>query len=266
MTQHPRNETVDVIEAVRVDGRRSSVVNEAEVTAILARLHELASTGAIGSIGVISPFRQQAEALETAIVDAFDYDTIRELQLRVGTVRGVQGTERDSVLVSLAIDERDFDHGLEIVQDPHLFNVMITRARNRMAVFHSFDPEGLPAGLLRDWYRYQDEPPGLNADESRPVARWTKTLIAALELSDVRVVPNYPVAGWTIDLVIGEGDAAYGVETTVHPDGPRAHAERHLTLRRAGWDLVSMFESSWLLQTEEAAVYLAGLAARRSDR
>jgi hypothetical protein len=217
------------------------------------------------SVGVITPFTEQAKALEDAIIDAFDYDAIQDLKLRVGTVRGVQGTERDTILVSLVLDDRDFETALPLVQDRHLFNVMVTRARSRLDLFHSFDPDTLPHGLLADWFHYEKNPPGLASRSSEPASRWTAQLAEALDLAGTRVVTGYPVAGWTVDLVVGQGDAAFGVETTVHPGGPEAHAQRHLTLRRAGWHLVSMFESNWLLKAEDAAVHLAGLAARRSQ-
>ena len=132
-----------------------------------------------------------------------------------------------------------------------------------MVVFHSFDPALLPRGVLADWFKYENNPPYLS-DPPAPVGRWATELAAAVRLGGTRVVTGYPVAGWSVDLAVGEGAAAFGVETSVHPEGPLAHAERHLTLRRAGWHLVSMFESSWLLQTEEAAVAIAAIAARRA--
>jgi len=264
MTQHPRNERLDAIHPVRVLGQRTSSANEHEVQAIVARLHQIRAAGATGSIGVISPFIEQAEALEDAIVRSFDYEAIRDMRLRVGTVRGVQGTERDTILVSLVMDERDYATALPMIENRHLFNVMATRARTHLEFFHSFDPATLPRGLLADWFHYEKNPPGLAAQLTPAVSRWTTELADALQLAGVRVVTGYPVAGWTVDLVVGEGDAAFGVETTVHPAGPEAHAERHITLRRAGWHLVSVFEPSWLLKSEEAAVKLAGIASRRS--
>lgn len=119
-----------------------------------------------------------------------------------------------------------------------------------------------PASRL-DWFRYEHNPPYLS-DPLAPVGRWATELAEAVRLGGTQVVTGYPVAGWSIDLAVGEGAAAFGVETSVHPDGPLAHAERHLTLRRAGWRLVSMLESSWLLQTEEAAAHVAALAAQRA--
>lgn len=266
MTQHPRNEGLDAIHPVRITAQREDQTNPAETAALVAHIRRIYDAGRLGaqpSIGVVTPFTGQAEALEAAILDEFDYQAIRDLRLRVGTVHGLQGTQRDVILLSLMIDEDDLGDGLPIIEDPHLFNVMTTRARSQMVVFHSFDPAALPRGVLADWFRYESNPPYL-AEPPATVGRWATELAEALELGGTRVIPGYPVAGWNIDLAVGEGDAAFGVETSVHPDGPQAHAERHLTLRRAGWHLISVFESSWLLQTEEAATHIAAFAARRA--
>ena len=119
--------------------------------------------------------------------------------------------------------------------------------------------------MLADWFKYEANPPRLRHTDERTDSSWTRRLVEALRLGRVEVTTGYPVAGHRIDVVIGAGDAAFGVETTVHPEGAEAHAERHLTLRRAGWHLVSAFESDWMAQPEEASVQLAAIAARRAQ-
>jgi very-short-patch-repair endonuclease len=64
---------------------------------------------------------------------------------------------------------------------------------------------------------------------------------------------NCPVGGYTVDLAIGEGTAAIGVECGVHPGGIDAHIARHSALRRAGWELMSAMESRYLARPEDAA-------------
>jgi len=78
----------------------------------------------------------------------------------------------------------------------------------------------------------------------------------------MRVVVDYPVGGHTVDLAIGVGAMAFGVETSVHPDGVQAHIDRHLALRRAGWRLVDAFESDWRGRREECVAWIAALWAR----
>jgi hypothetical protein len=47
------------------------------------------------------------------------------------------------------------------------------------------------------------------------------------------------------------------LECGVHPDGPAAHVDRHLALRRSGWDVVEAYPSRWSDKPGELVVELA---------
>ena len=83
-------------------------------------------------------------------------------------------------------------------------------------------------------------------------AGWRRRLAHRLSTYGLPVVSDYPVAGYTVDLAVGAGPAAIGVECGVHPEGPDAHIERHLALRRAGWEIIDAFESRWLAAPDAA--------------
>jgi hypothetical protein len=104
-TRSPATEVVDCIDLVRVDGRRNDEgVVTAEVDAVVAQLHQLLARGAT-SVGVVTPFRAQADALEQAVLDRLTADDIEVLDLRIGTVHAFQGNERDVVVASLGIGD-----------------------------------------------------------------------------------------------------------------------------------------------------------------
>lgn len=256
MTQHPKIEGEDSIEMVRVDGERTDGVNVAEVETLKTLIADLAYRPGTGSIGVVTPFRAQADAITEMMLERFSLSQIRDFGLRAGTVHGFQGSERDTVIISLGLGADDLGRSLRFVEDHNLFNVMVTRARRRIVVLHSFDPADLPRGLLADYFRFADRPPTLTAEGGR-VSAWTSEVAAALADSGERVIADYPVAGWSVDIALGEGDDAFGVECAVHPRGVDAHIERHLTLRRAGWELTDAFPSRFDLNAERAAVHLA---------
>ena len=83
------------------------------------------------SVGVVTPFRAQADALEAAVLADFTVEEMERANLRVGTVHGFQGSERDIVIVSLGVAAED-SRARGFLQDPAVFNVMLTRARHRM--------------------------------------------------------------------------------------------------------------------------------------
>jgi hypothetical protein len=67
---------------------------------------------------------------------------------------------------------------------------------------------------------------------------------------DVRV--DYPVGGWTVDLVLD----GTGLICAPHPDGNTAHIDRQRALLRAGWTLRDAFASRWSDDAVHAALDL----------
>jgi hypothetical protein len=263
MTQHPRNESRDAIETIRTPGTRNGDgVNEAEIEEALRQIERYAAAG-VTSIGVISPFRAQADALEEAILARYDPDDLERLGLRAGTVHAFQGSERDVIIASLAIGSDAPGGSLNFLQNPNLFNVLVTRAKREMVLVTSVGDTELPPGLLADYLRYAERAPHVTRAVA-PGDGWTGEVHTELARFGVTVVPSYPVAGWSVDLAVGDGKDAVGVETTVHPGGPAAHIEQHLALRRAGWEMTDVFQSRWLTDAGGAAEMLSQQTLRQS--
>jgi hypothetical protein len=261
MTRHPRNESHDKIHTVRVEGTFDRGVNHAEVDAVMDLIAEL-SAGGHTSIGVVTPFRKQADALERRILDEIDEQEIRTRHLRVGTVHGFQGNQRESMIISTVVSP-DGLSSLRFVEDPNLFNVMVTRGQFDTWLVTSVAASDLGThSLLAAYLRHAETPP--SPEYHAPAdPGWTAEVLAALRGYDLRVVPEYPVGPHSIDIVVGDGEAALGVETHVHAGGVAAHIARHLALRRAGWELIDAFESRWMTRPEAAAQHIAERALER---
>ena len=70
-TRSPVTSSIDCIDIVRLEGDRDgSGAVRAEVEWTLRRLHALHADG-VRSVGVITPFRAQADALEKAVLAGF---------------------------------------------------------------------------------------------------------------------------------------------------------------------------------------------------
>ncbi|MGV9806804.1 AAA domain-containing protein [Micromonospora chersina] len=253
VTRHPRNERADVIDVLTVDGATVvEGVNQAEVTAALDLVRRLADDPPPGGIAVVSPFRAQADALEAALLAAYDVDEIERLGLRSGTVHAFQGSEADVVIASLGLVDGDPPSRHRFVAEPNLFNVLVTRARARLAVVTSLRS---PQGLVGDYLAYAGRPPA--APDAEPVTGWTAELAEELRRLGLPVRPGYPVGRWRVDLCVGTGADAVGVVCAVHPEGVAAHLERQRTLTRAGWRLHDVFASHWADDPIRAALDLA---------
>lgn len=252
ITTHPRNHEADAISVHRVEASSSQDgVVAAEVARSIDLLAELVDSGATG-LAVISPFRAQAEAIEAGILRRFDLETIRRHRLRTGTVHAFQGSEAGTVVIALGVAEGDTAGRRRFAAGPNLFNVMVTRAREHL---HVVTAVGEPDGLIGEFLRYADRPPRspVNGDA---VGQWTARLADALAGAEVPVRQGYPVGHWTLDLVVGDADAAIGVVAEVHPDGPAAHIARHRALRRAGWRIEEALPSAYGDDPSRAAIDL----------
>ncbi|GAA1620662.1 DEAD/DEAH box helicase [Actinoplanes couchii] len=243
MTRTPEADADRAIEVVAVDGD--------EVPAAVAAVEKLAAAGFRG-IGVLTPFRAQADALEKALVKAFRVERIEELGLRVGTVHAFQGSEADAVVVSLALTDDDTAGRRRFVTDPQLFNVMITRARKRLVLLSALTEP--PAGVLADYLAHAAEPGRALQPGPDPIG-WAARLAVELERLEVPIRPGYQVGSWHLDLCAGP----VGVLCGVHPDGPEAHLARQSALHRAGWRLVDAFPSRWGGDPRRAALEIAAL-------
>src|SRR5581483_8389948 len=182
----------------------------------------------------ISPFRAQADALESTILKAFSVDELQAMDLRVGTVHAFQGNERDIVIASLGIGEGDSGATWRFVEDPHLFAVLATRARTKMTIVLSAEPptNGLVAGYLAE----ADAPPGRPAPVPLHDA-WSTSIADGLSTADTPAIAGYPCGRHVVDVCAGDAKRFVGVESRVHPDGVVAHIERHMALVQLGWTL-----------------------------
>ncbi|MGC5052378.1 AAA domain-containing protein [Micromonospora sp. DT48] len=254
VTRHPGNERADAIDVVTVaDATVVDGVNQAEVATVLGLVDALADRPPPGGVAVISPFRAQADAVEAALLSAYDVDAIERLGLRTGTVHAFQGSEADVVIATLGLVDADPPARHRFVAEPNLFNVMVTRARKRLTVVTSLQA---PEGIIGDYLRYAEQPLNATEPEPTPPAPWANALAVELTRIGLDVRPGYPVGRWRVDLCVGD-DGPVGLMCGVHPDGVTAHVERQRTLIRAGWRLYDAFASTWAHDPIRAALDLA---------
>jgi len=241
-TRHPSVESRDVIDTVHVGDRRVEAVLVDEVEEVVARVRELASApGEAPSVGVVTPFRAQADALEAALLDVLDEQEIERLELRVGTVHAFQGGERDVVLCSPALRSDDAPQRRRFAEDPNLCNVMTSRARQRMVVVTAL-PVGT-GGLLGAYLDHAERPPR-PIEATSPGDPWTLAVHDELRRNGLQVRAGYPVGPWLVDLCVGGGADACAVLTRPHADGVEAEIERRRALDRAGWRVLEAYRTA----------------------
>lgn len=252
-TRHPATEATDAIDVVVVEPG-------AEVAAAVAEVERLAAGGAC-DIGILSPFRAVAEQAEAALVARFTPEEVTALGLRVGTAHAFQGGEHDHVVIALGLALTDPANRRRFVEDPNLFNVMVTRARRHLVVVTAVAPpadRARPEGLLEAYLVEADAPPAPHPGGD-PATRWVASLATELIRNGVAARPAYPVGRWVVDIVAGAGERAAALDCTPHVDGPNAHLDRHRALCRAGWLTLDAWPTRWDGDAARAALDLVPL-------
>lgn len=263
-TRHPGNDDADRIDVVVVGGQLDEAgVNQAEVRAVLSLLESCSAD----SIGVISPLAGQVSALTDAVIDAIPQSEIDARGIEVGSVPAFQGAEFDVVIASLALGNEATAEAWDEVNDPSLFNVMITRARRRMVVVTS-NPE--PPGLAGAYLRYAESGPSHTAptvatpsverhvhDPSEAGDQWTARVASALIDAGHTVETNYQVGGFAVDIVLRDVTSLDGrpVAVCCWPDGD--HLERIALLHHMDWYVVYAFPQRWSGRLPRFAIELS---------
>jgi len=197
-------------------------VNLAEVSAIVRHLRKLVvDENYAGSIGIITPFRAQVAAIEEAIVAILDEPKCIVCKLKVGTVDGFQGQERDLIMFSPCVGPRSPQTGLTFFQrDTRRLNVAISRARAVAIVFGDIDfaRSGQSKALAK-----------LAAHATEPRAKrgegvfdsdWERKVFHALKARGLDPQPQYEIAGRRLDFALF---GASGIKLDLEVDGRRWH-------------------------------------------
>lgn len=197
-------------------------VNPAEVSAIVRHLRKLLVDDEYGgSIGVITPFRAQVLALESAIATTIDAPKRMACDLKVGTVDGFQGQERDLILFSPCVGPRSPQSGLTFFQrDTRRLNVAISRARAVAMVFGdlNFARSG-QSKPLRRLAAMATEPRG-KIGEGVFDSDWERKVYHALKARGLDPHPQHEIAGRRLDFALF---GTNGVKLDLEVDGRKWH-------------------------------------------
>jgi very-short-patch-repair endonuclease len=179
-----------------------------EIEIVGRELRSLAAGGYRGTIGVVTPFRQQMIRLKDTFEasSSLGPDFMERVRFLASTAHGFQGDERDLILFSLcAGPEMPEGATIFIRENPNLFNVAVSRARAVLHVVGNRD-WALSCGVSfveKLARRTIPSTPGTRSTTTEPYqSPWEKVLANALAQADIKVIPQYPIAGRFLDLAI----------------------------------------------------------------
>jgi very-short-patch-repair endonuclease len=241
-------------------------VNSREAQMVIEELKRLlVESDYVGTVGVVSPFREQANLIrELAFKDSSLAAKLQRADFLADTVHKFQGDERDVMIFSPVVS-RNVPPGAIIFlkKNGNLFNVAITRARAMLIVVGDRDAaaqsdvEYLAAFSkyvqgLDDTREGKDEevigshgpvyPVVANPER---VSDWERLLYTHLYQSGIQTLPQYAVEKYQLDLALVEGDRRLDIEV----DGERYHRNwtgelcrrdqiRNQRMFELGWDVL----------------------------
>jgi very-short-patch-repair endonuclease len=221
--------------------------------------YEGATFGVVSMVG-----ETQARLIAKLLQDHLppsEYDRRRVL---CGNPANFQGDERDVMFVSVVDAPREGPLPLRAENMyKQRFNVAASRARDQMWVVHSLNPEtDLKHGDLRKRlidHAYDPRPLVEKAMQgvSRTESEFEKRVLERLFAAGFRVVPQWEVGAYRIDLVVVDDD---GRRLAVECDGDRFHPPdkladdmaRQAILERLGWQFVRLRGSVFFRDPDRA--------------
>ncbi|MBL3655797.1 AAA domain-containing protein [Fulvivirga sediminis] len=269
MTSRPDHQPDSLVVEFCKGKREKRGYNEKEAKLIIERVRKLIDdevsleAGIATSIGILSPFRGQVDYLGDLLVEAFSIGEIEKHQLRVGTAYSFQGEERDIMHLSFTVDKNTHHSAFIHLNKEDVFNVSITRARQRQYLYLSIEPEELKKESLFSQYIQSINEKRLRekTEKIEQHDRFLEEVSEALAQEGIEEMwPNYQVAGMSMDLLLKKDNKYIGIDLIGYPGEYEAAygVERYRILHRAGIQVFPLPYSDWHFERQETLKVLFG--------
>jgi hypothetical protein len=284
---HPKGLLKPTLVPILVEGgyqNTNNKVNEPEAKAIVEKIAECLEDpnyqqrpdGHLCTFGVISLLAEdQAKYIKELLLrhPKIGEKVIEERNIVCGDAYAFQGDERDVMFLSMvkALDPNNTNDTIRALTDKgtaQRFNVAATRGRDQVFLYHSIPVQELRNQndwryKILNWY-YDPKTEELESGrialkkefDSGRASQFSFDVGNILIDRGYQILPEYPVIGYRIDLVVQGENARLAVEC----DGDQYHTlenweqdqVRERQLRRAGWEFWRVSGSSFYRHKEKA--------------
>lgn len=254
----PDDNVLELVEVVDGKVDFDATRNLPEIEALVKRLHEIIiederkNPDNPVTVGIISPFRAQVEQLKVSVSKVLSDYMIKKHQIEIGTAHTFQGDERDIMMISWAVADNSYTQSLMFMQKANLFNVAITRGRNKVINFVSRNPRELPDGHFRNYVsymqNYQDKKQAVlsgEIDENIYKNSLEREVADKIRELDHRVVAGVEIAGLSADLLV---DDKFVIEIDGVDDKTKSHIsnmKKQAIIERSGFKVKRITFREW---------------------
>ncbi|WP_405128528.1 AAA domain-containing protein [Pseudoalteromonas sp. PB2-1] len=232
--------------------RNKTGVNHRETLSVIefikTQIQEDEKTGVNHSIGVISPFRQQADDIAKEIATTFSESEITKHKIRAATPFGFQGEERDIMLISFSLDNES-KRAAAYLNKADVFNVTITRARQLQVLFLSVDATQLPKQNLLQKYLTSISEFEAKHSVHNQLDQFQHEVINELNKRAIETWPGYTIAGTEVDILCRYNGRYLAVDLIGFP-GPWAtffELNTYKRFKRAGIEMLPISYGLWVV-------------------
>ena len=205
-------------------------IEEAD-TVVQAVVDLVEARGFRGSVGIVTPFRAQANLIRGKINQQLSPASVRRCELITDTSHGFQGDEKDVIFFSPCVGYQ-MPEGAEwfLNGTANLFNVAITRARALLHVVGNLESclvSSIPhvKGFAEYYEQTQqnrkqsDTPPGF--DDGPTIGHWERPFYEALQAAGLKPMHQYAEGQYRLDFAFVTENTKLNVEV----DGAMYHRE-----------------------------------------
>jgi very-short-patch-repair endonuclease len=274
----PRNSRLGIVAHYLREARYSASTNELEAKEVAKHAMRHLRSGSSESLGIVAFNARQASLIETHLEQlaqqsqqSFDaYTRARQAKepLFIRNLESVQGDERDVIFISYTYGPDSVSGQVYQRFGPVLrpggerrLNVLVTRAKTRVEVFHSLLPnqitaESTGATAMREYLEYARQTPEFDfavGDFESDFERQVADAIQALD-SRILVRPQVSCDQFRIDLGISLRSNPDRFILGIECDGATYHSSlsardrdlvRQVILEHHGWSIHRVWSTAW---------------------
>ena len=274
----PRSSKFGIVAHYLLDARYAASKNEIEAKTVATHAMEHLCSRSDETLGIVAFNKQQAELIETHLealahasrekFDAYSRAKLHKDPLFIRNLESVQGDERDVIFIS-------YTYGRDATSDVvaqrfgpmvqagghRRLNVLVTRAKSRIEVFHSLLPteikaESEGAKVMRAYLEYARQTPDFDFATGEYESDFEAEVAKAITLvsSDLVVRPQVSCDNFRIDLGLSLRSNPDRFILGIECDGATYHSSanardrdliRQTILEHHGWRIHRVWSTAW---------------------
>ena len=218
----------------------------------------------VKTIGILSPFRDQVDFLSKLVYTSFTSEDIDDYQIRVGTPYSFQGEERDVMFLSMVVDSHTHHSAFIHINKNAVFNVAITRARQKQYVLVSVDSSDLNQNtLLYGYLNYinKDFKPSLEVIERGVESVFLSSVFDHIESLGVCKVTYCCKLGFlTIPILFEYKNSIYGIDFIGYDKlglKNESTIDSYRIIMRAGVKMIPVSFVDWTFNKEQTLIKIS---------